>query len=456
MNRVGYQGVIDKVSAFYMKNLAQPWQTMFKVFNHCLTTRTSGHDQTKINILQMFHAVINQTNVDYATHIPQRIEEDYHSIKDDIPLVKARSHKDNPEHADDDDDKDANKVDEEEGGEMGSLETRTEEIKYGHLLGVLRRMCRRLGYMIQNMERKCITTKWFWKTNKEVNQVLHHGVLQLAEKATEDLIKNNLKPCIATTIIEDRDAFHSELPDLVSQEFNTQAPLIIEDLFNNYLQSNETVIDEDEVILEDETHKLNIKLQDVDKHVLTIYDYARMKATMNDALSNQFKNAKEYAYHLEQTTNFMENQIVRKSRQEDIRRLVPRPLVFFGPQRNLNEPPRSRVIWERVYDFQLGIESYQIKVNLTAPTLTFLIIEVYELYSIVDKPNIGLIYLNSKYEKQVMCLVEIVRFCDATLENDLKEVKLKIFQLKPWRKPPLLGEWKTKSTDDEAFVIINP
>ncbi|GKC60797.1 hypothetical protein Tco_1088395 [Tanacetum coccineum] len=51
MNKVGYQGVVDKVSTFFTKNLAQPWQTMFKVFNRCLTTRTSGHDQTKINIL---------------------------------------------------------------------------------------------------------------------------------------------------------------------------------------------------------------------------------------------------------------------------------------------------------------------------------------------------------------------------------------------------------------------
>ncbi|GJW66387.1 hypothetical protein Tco_0120811 [Tanacetum coccineum] len=33
---------------------------------------------------------------------------------------------------------------------------------------------------------------------------------------------------------------------------------------------------------------------------------------------------------------------------------------------------RSSVIWERVHDFQLGIESYQQKINLTAPTITFL------------------------------------------------------------------------------------
>ncbi|GJR46449.1 hypothetical protein Tco_1314552 [Tanacetum coccineum] len=52
----------------------------------------------------------------------------------------------------------------------------------------------------------------------------------------------------------------------------------------------------------------------------------------------------------------------------------------------------------------------------------------------------GLIYLNSKNEKRVMYLVEIVKFCNATLEKVLKEVKLKIFQSEPWKKPPLLGE----------------
>ncbi|GJY38783.1 hypothetical protein Tco_0425147 [Tanacetum coccineum] len=242
-----------------------------RVFNRCLTTRTSRHDQTKINILQMFHVVINRINVDYAAllwwdfmnhlrqkkealqyprfikliladlmkkfpKIPQRIEEDYHSIKDDIPLeihatddfkeyetvcmnvdvpmnlsqlvvsiqgthrqqkvvkgekddddsenrLEPGSHKDNPERVNDDDDKDVEKVDEEKG-------------------------------------------------------VLHQGVSQLAKKATEDLIENNLKSCIAATIIEDRNAFRSEVQDLVSQDFNAQAPMIIEELFKNYVQSN--------------------------------------------------------------------------------------------------------------------------------------------------------------------------------------------------------------------------
>ncbi|GJV10825.1 hypothetical protein Tco_1352366 [Tanacetum coccineum] len=36
----------------------------------------------------------------------------------------------------------------------------------------------------------------------------------------------------------------------------------------------------------------------------------------------------------------MKNQIVWESRQEDIRWPIPKPLVFYGPQRNQNEPLR--------------------------------------------------------------------------------------------------------------------
>nr|GEZ59516.1 hypothetical protein [Tanacetum cinerariifolium] len=180
-------------------------------------------------------------------------------------------------------------VDEKEGGEMGSLETRTDKMQT----------------LIPTPPRSPRT------------------ILSLDKNLTQELT--------AATIIEDRDAFSSKVPDLVSQEFNAQAPKIIEEIFKNYIQSNviqvypttitstkttssadleqqlyfkmkrkETFIDEYEVIPKDETPELITELQDADKHVKTIFD----------ALSNQFKNAEEYAYHLEQTMNFMENQIV--------------------------------------------------------------------------------------------------------------------------------------------------
>ncbi|GKA29113.1 hypothetical protein Tco_0715358 [Tanacetum coccineum] len=65
MNRIGYQGVVDKVSAFYTKFLAQLWQSMFKLIIADL--------------------------IEKYPSIPQRHDEDYHSIKDDTPLVSVYS-----------------------------------------------------------------------------------------------------------------------------------------------------------------------------------------------------------------------------------------------------------------------------------------------------------------------------------------------------------------------------
>ncbi|GJZ55431.1 hypothetical protein Tco_0610624, partial [Tanacetum coccineum] len=84
---------------------------------------------------------------------------------------------------------------------------------------------------------------------------------------------------------------------------------------------------------------------------------------------------------------------------------------------------RSSVIWERVHNFQIGIESYQQKINLTAPTITFLGIEEYDVFSIVYELVHGIIYTNSKKEKRVMRPSEIHKFCDATLRRTLEGLK---------------------------------
>ncbi|GKD51913.1 hypothetical protein Tco_1280889 [Tanacetum coccineum] len=82
----------------------------------------------------------------------------------------------------------------------------------------------------------------------------------------------------------------------------------------------------------------------------------------------------------------------------------------------------SSVIWERVHDFQLGIESYQQKINLTAPTITFLGIEEYDVFSIVYEPVHGIIYTNSKKEKRVK-----YGYVQKELTNDEVEF-LKLFE----------------------------
>ncbi|GKE36223.1 hypothetical protein Tco_1459628, partial [Tanacetum coccineum] len=80
-------------------------------------------------------------------------------------------------------------------------------------------------------------------------------------------------------------------------------------------------------------------------------------------------------------------------------------------------------IWERVQDYQLGIESYQIKINLTAPTLVIPGIEELEPYTIIIDPFIGIVYENNKKQRRVMNINQLPKFCDATLDRVLKKVK---------------------------------
>ncbi|GKD93888.1 hypothetical protein Tco_1373725 [Tanacetum coccineum] len=56
---VGYQAIVDKVSAFFTKNLAQPWQTIKLII---------------ADVMAKFESV------------PKRLEEEYHSIKDNTSL----------------------------------------------------------------------------------------------------------------------------------------------------------------------------------------------------------------------------------------------------------------------------------------------------------------------------------------------------------------------------------
>ncbi|GJR58188.1 hypothetical protein Tco_1500350 [Tanacetum coccineum] len=84
---------------------------------------------------------------------------------------------------------------------------------------------------------------------------------------------------------------------------------------------------------------------------------------------------------------------------------------------------KSSVIWERVHDFQLGIESYQQKVNLTAQTIYFPRVEKHKMFSIIYEPVHRIIYKNSKKEKRVMRHSEIHKFYDATLNRVLEGLK---------------------------------
>ncbi|GJQ89198.1 reverse transcriptase domain-containing protein [Tanacetum coccineum] len=82
--------------------------------------------------------------------------------------------------------------------------------------------------------------------------------------------------------------------------------------------------------------------RNVDKQVPTIYDHERMEATIRDMLINQFRDVKEYAYHLEQAKKFMENQVIHATlfREEDLKermiRWVRRVIKTFNEEARLS------------------------------------------------------------------------------------------------------------------------
>ncbi|GJZ68951.1 hypothetical protein Tco_0632501 [Tanacetum coccineum] len=423
MNKVGYQGVVDK---------------------------------TKINILQLFHAVINRTIVDYAAllwwdfinNVKQKKEaiqvvpvrgmlipnefltKEIHDTDDfkEYKSVFMKDHKDNPEHVDDDDDKDAEKVDEEEGGKMGSFETKTE-----------------------NMQTPIPTPPRFPRTILSSDKNITQELTETMKRSLQDRANDP----------DHRHDDHQEDDAPPEGEKRVKRHKALK------RSKSARVIDEDEVILKDETSELIAELQVVDKHVRKEFknfnEEARLKIqhwkdSWHKLVYKQKQrrvrnNPKDYFSNhkitevVRITTNqphgldFMKQIIVmreddkpdsfskadfkylNKNDIEDLYYLCQNKKVNYRETKLMNSLVtfiRSRVIWERVHDFY-------------------------------------------KNEKWVMYLVEIVKFCDAMLEKILKEVNLKIFQSEPWKKPPLLDEkmgifceWKTNSTDDEAFVIINP
>ncbi|GKE31432.1 hypothetical protein Tco_1450754 [Tanacetum coccineum] len=76
-----------------------------------------------------------------------------------------------------------------------------------------------------------------------------------------------------------------------------------------------------------------------------------------------------------------------------------------------------------VHDYQLGIESYQIKINLTTLTLVIPSTEKLEFYTIITNPFIRIVNKNSKNEKRVMNIEEFPKFCNATLKKVLRKVQ---------------------------------
>nr|GFB53466.1 hypothetical protein [Tanacetum cinerariifolium] len=82
---------------------------------------------------------------------------------------------------------------------------------------------------------------------------------------------------------------------------------------------------------------------------------------------------------------------------------------------------RSLILKRRVEDLQLGVESYQKKLNLTKPQKTFPKIEFKEPYTPSYDPP-GIIYEDLDKQKRVLRAGELYKFSDGTLKSVCDEI----------------------------------
>ncbi|GJV30492.1 ribonuclease H-like domain-containing protein [Tanacetum coccineum] len=201
-------------------------------------------------------------------------------------------------------------------------------------------MSRRRGQLRKQTNRTFVINNYFQDKMKEMNETIHNTVPELT-----DVLKAKFKRFLASAGSCRDDAFRKRDHDEHQGDYERQQQ---QQEWDAWVE--DPVIDEDEVIVDDETPEI-------------IEEYT-----------------KEYAYYLEQSRNYLENQKVWESMQEDLRRSKPYALVFYGPSDNIKYEPT-----------------------------------------------------------RFMDLEELPYFCDSTLENVLKEVNMKIFETEFLKKAPLLG-----------------
>ncbi|GKC37422.1 hypothetical protein Tco_1049806, partial [Tanacetum coccineum] len=188
----------------------------------------------KVTIKQKQVVEVRQDDESYASKfVASMLNDD--DDDDSGNRLEPGSHKENPEVIHDDNDNKAEKKDEKKDDEMGSLEIRTEKMQTP--IPTPPRSPKIILSLDKNINQELSVTVSPSTTtsSKDPHKKRHISNKYSHLPTTNDLIKANLKRVVADTVIQERDAFQSKVPALISKEFDAQTPKIIEELFKNYV-----------------------------------------------------------------------------------------------------------------------------------------------------------------------------------------------------------------------------
>nr|GEY19322.1 putative reverse transcriptase domain-containing protein [Tanacetum cinerariifolium] len=149
--------------------------------------------------------------------------------------------------------------------------------------------------------------------------------------------------------------------------------------------------------------------------------------------------------HLDWITVRRDEDKLYKFKEDDFKRLCFQDikdmllLLVQGKLTNLTVEERF-AFNRRVEDLQLGVESYQKRLNLTKPDTYRSDLKRKEAYTAYSNPR-GFIYQNKDKKNRLMWIDELHKFSDGTLtdvrtdlDDHLKEIRMRYLPQKIWRK----------------------
>ncbi|GJV34322.1 hypothetical protein Tco_1394722 [Tanacetum coccineum] len=313
-----------------------------------------------------------------------------------------------------------------------------------HLRGVVARVTRRKNRMIKTIKKSLVHQREVEDLCVKINDFLNDGIPPLVHHA----ITLNLPTCILIlslqellyTIMKDIPQAQAVDPDMLVNAQESQTTSSTQQQQHNYdRRSKGQEVDDDEVISDEASPECfgrieeeeDLMAQILEKEVL-VYISAERDPNAPERylwnkdflyLNNGNTKAMKYilSLHTIHETPFKEDilekcltrwkdpsevysdqkivEVIRinieKGYGQDfmeeiiVNRANGKAYIFLESNNNC-------VIWERIQDYQLGIESYWIKISHTAPTLIIPGIEKLESYTIITDPFNGIVYENSK------------------------------------------------------------
>ncbi|GKD42502.1 hypothetical protein Tco_1267147 [Tanacetum coccineum] len=388
------------------------------------------------------------------------------SQEDPNTRIDAGSQKESPkEEKDDDDDALIRREWTETKVYMFDVPSRSSSYRAKHLRGVIAKVTKHRNKMIKNMKKNFTHRSEVQNLGAKIRDTFDKEVFPLVEDRMEDIPPASIRiPALQEQLYKAmKDSSEAQVADsdiwvVLKEKFDKEEefiPHILEKEAPLFLGPQRDPNEPLRFIWNKDLFCLKNGNTKAKKYVLSLYKIHATPFPKNDLESENeqgygqdfmeeivVKRADEKAYIFSKS----DYKYLNKNDTEDMYFMCLRREVDYQKNRLLKSLTvfiRSCVIWERVHDYQLGIESCQIKINLTAPTLITPGIKNFELYSIITDPFIRIMYENSKKEKRVMNIDELPKFYDATLNRVLRKVEeINVEARYRFKDPPLSKEEK--------------